>query len=67
MIIRKRMKNNKRSASAWINNNETGISFGVTDYQTCLGYIDSDDNGNATIFVIKKSCENANINIKIIE
>ena len=67
MIVRKKMKNNKRSASAWNDSVNTGISFGVTDYPPCLGYIDNDEEGNATIFIYKTKCENANVKIKIIE
>ena len=67
MIIRKRMSNNKRSASAWIWYTQPGISFGVTDYDPCLGYIDSDDNGDAAIVIYKKRCKQANVKIRFIE
>ena len=43
--IRKKMKNDKRSASAWLGYDVSGIMFGVTDYDPCLGYIDDDENG----------------------
>lgn len=67
MIVRKKMENKKRSASAWNDSVNAGISFGVTDYPPCLGCIDSDKDGNATIFIYKKECEYANVKIKIVE
>ena len=63
MIIRKKMENEKRSASAWIN--DKGISFGVTDYDPCLGHVESDENGDATITIYKSACERANVKIRI--
>lgn len=66
MIIRKKMNNGKRSASAWNQDVVTGVSFGVTDYNPCLGYIDSDDNGNVTLYIYKDRCDEADVKIKYI-
>ena len=64
MIIRKKVESNKRSACAWNSSSITGISFGVTDYGPCLGYIDSDENGDVTIFICKDKCDDAGVKIK---
>lgn len=65
MIIRKKLANNKRSASAWIG--DDCICFGVTDYNPCLGYLESGADDDVCISIYKKRCENANVKIRIIE
>lgn len=64
MIIRKKMESGKRSASAWIC--DEGIWFGVTDYHPALGFIAEDENGDATLYIYKNRCEDANVKIKYI-
>jgi len=65
MIIRKKLSNGKRSASAWIGYD--CIYFGVTDHDPSLGRVEDDENGNVTITINKSRCENANVKIKIVE
>ncbi len=65
MIIRKKLDDGKRSASAWIE--DCCICFGVTDYNPALGWIESDDGGNVVLTINKKNCGNANVKINILE
>lgn len=65
MIIRKKLADGKRSASAWITN--YGICFGVTDYDPALGYVENDYDGNVVITINKRSCKKANVEIRIVE
>ena len=65
MIIRKKLDNGKRSASAWIGDNR--INFGVTDYDLSLGHVKSNENGDVVITIYNGSCEDANVKIEIVE
>lgn len=64
MIIRKKLDDGRRSASAWIG--DCYICFGVTDYDPALGCIENDDNGNVVLTIKKRSCEKANVKIRIV-
>ncbi len=65
MIIRKKLDDGKRSASAWLG--DCYICFGVTDNDAALGWIENDNDGNVILTIKKKSCENANVKINILE